>query len=83
MRGVSTCLENSSSVASQLNSIQDIANTAAFAALKSDGSVVTWGHSVGGDSSSNRIGLVLNNRDIFYISAFAVKIRWFCCDMGV
>jgi len=45
---------DSSSVASQLNSVQDIyANTQSFAALKNDGSVVTWGYyGYGGDSSS-------------------------------
>ena len=46
---------DSSSVSSQISSgVTEIFSTdTAFAALKSDGSVVTWGHpSNGGDSSS-------------------------------
>ena len=48
---------NSSSVASQLNGTIDVtqifSTTSAFAALRSDGSVVTWGRSgQGGDSSA-------------------------------
>ena len=53
--GTSNFGGDSSSVASQLSSgVTEIFSTeAAFAALKSDGTVVTWGYSnSGGDSSS-------------------------------
>ncbi|MCP4472199.1 MAG: hypothetical protein GY815_16230, partial [Gammaproteobacteria bacterium] len=45
---------DSSSVASSLTGVESIAATSrAFAAIKSDGTVVTWGSSsYGGDSSS-------------------------------
>ncbi|QDZ41657.1 S8 family serine peptidase (plasmid) [Euhalothece natronophila Z-M001] len=60
----------------ELNNVQDIIPTQesnAFAALKKDGSVVTWGHATWGGDSSNPTGGELNNvQDIFSTqSAFA------------
>ncbi|WP_413360828.1 Ig-like domain-containing protein [Prochlorococcus sp. MIT 1201] len=60
-------------VASPVRSAHESSNSSAFAALKDDGSVVTWGHSVfGGDSSSVATELSSGVNQIFSTStAFA------------
>ncbi|MFM6672205.1 MAG: hypothetical protein ACKPJO_19070 [Dolichospermum sp.] len=59
-------------------------NYYAFAALKSDGSVVTWGDSsYGGDSSSVSSRLTSGVTQIFStLCICGAKKRWLCCYLG-
>ena len=76
---------DSSEVKDQLKGVQQVqANSAAFAAILADGSVVTWGNpDCGGDSSEVKDQL----KDVQQVHATDRSIccdscRWIGCDLG-